>query len=256
MQHQGQGILQLVAEPESAGWDGSQYRRGYYDDGTPLGSQQSDECRIDSIAQSWSVMSGQGDPARQNGVMDQVLHYLVDDDARIVRLCTPPFSKTDKEPGYIKGYPPGVRENGGQYTHAATWAVYALAMLGRGDDAKRCFDMLNPITHTLTREAADHYRVEPYVVAADIYGADDKAGRGGWTWYTGSGGWLYRAAVEAILGIRRHGGRLYVDPNLPTDWPGFEATVTLQEKTFRISVVGQVVPINGQPVDPAKGVAI
>ncbi|TYB87934.1 GH36-type glycosyl hydrolase domain-containing protein [Oceaniovalibus sp. ACAM 378] len=246
----------LKSAIESAGWDGDHYRRGYYDNGTPLGSLESDECKIDSIAQSWSVMSGQGDPERQNGAMDQVLHHLVDDEARIVRLFTPPFSDTVQEPGYIKGYPPGVRENGGQYTHAATWTVYALAMLGRGDDAKACFDMLNPINHALTRAAADRYRVEPYVAAADVYGADDKAGRGGWTWYTGSGGWLYRAAVEAILGIRRRGDRLFVTPALPTDWPGFEATVTLDGKSFRIVVTGAEITINGEVIDPQKGVAI
>lgn len=241
---------------EGAGWDGTHYRRGYYDDGTPLGSDDSDECQIDSIAQSWSVMSQQGDPARQNGVMDQVLRRLVDDDAQIMRLFTPPFAKTAQEPGYIKGYPPGVRENGGQYTHAATWSVYALAMLGRGDDAKRCFDMLNPINHALTRDAADQYRVEPYVVAADIYGADDKIGRGGWTWYTGSSGWLYRAAVEAILGIRKSGDRLFVSPALPSDWPGFEAVLTLDGKRFRIVVADTSVTINGDPVDPSVGFAI
>lgn len=246
----------LTRAIENEGWDGEYYRRGYYDDGTPLGSKQSAECRIDSIAQSWSVLSGQGDPSRQNGVMDQVLRHLVDDEARILRLFTPPFSDTEKEPGYIKGYPPGVRENGGQYTHAAAWTVYALAMLGRGDDAKRCFDMLNPINHALTREAADRYRVEPYVAAADVYGTGDKIGRGGWTWYTGSSGWLYRAAVEAILGIRRQGGRLFVTPSLPTDWPGYEATLKLNDRTFRIVVTGDAVMINGQAVQPEKGIAL
>ena len=246
----------LKAAIESDGWDGTHYRRGYYDDGTPLGSLESEECRIDSIAQSWSVMSGQGDLDRQNPVMDQVLRRLVDEDAQIVRLFTPPFNDSAQEPGYIKGYPPGVRENGGQYTHAATWTVYALAMLGRGDDAKACFDMLNPINHALTREAADHYRVEPYVVAADIYGAEDKAGRGGWTWYTGSGGWLYRAAVEAILGIRRRGDRLFITPALPSDWPGFEATLTLEGKAYRIEVRGSSVIVNGTLIPADEGAAL
>ncbi len=251
-QHQ----ARLKSAIESAGWDGSHYRRGYYDDGTPLGSLENDECRIDSIAQSWSVMSGQGDPERQNDVMDQVLARLVDDEARIVRLFTPPFAETTQDPGYIKGYPPGVRENGGQYTHAATWTVYALAMLGRGDDAKACFDMLNPVNHALSRAAADHYRVEPYVVAADIYGADDKAGRGGWTWYTGSGGWLYRAAVEAILGIRRRGGTLFVTPVLPSEWPGFEATLTLNGKTYRIEAAADGVTVNGTVISRDEGFAL
>ncbi len=246
----------LKAAIESAGWDGTHYRRGYYDDGTPLGSLESEECQIDSIAQSWSVLSGQGDLTRQNPVMDQVLQRLVDQDARIIRLFTPPFADSAQEPGYIKGYPPGVRENGGQYTHAATWTAYALAMLGRGDDAKACFDMLNPINHALTREAAEHYCVEPYVVAADVYGWEDKIGRGGWTWYTGSGGWLYRTAVEAILGIRKRGDRLYITPTLPTNWPGYEATLTLDGKTFRIDVSGSSVNVNGNVIQAGEGVAI
>ena len=249
-------LTRLKAAIESAGWDGQYYRRGYYDDGTPLGSLQSDECKIDSIAQSWSVLSGQGDPARQNPVLDQVLQRLVDEDAQIVRLFTPPFADSAQEPGYIKGYPPGVRENGGQYTHAATWVVYALAMLGRGDEAKTCFDMLNPINHALTRDAAERYRVEPYAVAADIYSSGGKAGRGGWTWYTGSAGWLYRSAVEAILGIRRRGDRLYITPTLPTDWPGYEATLRQEGKTFRIKVSGTSVSVNGRVIRADEGVEL
>ena len=221
---------------EGAGWDGEWYRRGTYDDGSPLGSRNSDECQIDSIAQSWSVLSGHGDPARSATAMDSAMKRLVDEDLKIVKLFTPPFSKTEKEPGYIKSYPAGVRENGGQYTHAATWFVIALAEMGRGDDAWRCFQMLNPVNHALDADAAEHYRVEPYVVAADIYSEGDKGGRGGWTWYTGSAGWLYRAAVEGILGIRREGDRLRIEPRLPSHWDGFTATVNLVGAVYKIQV--------------------
>jgi cyclic beta-1,2-glucan synthetase len=222
---------------EGAGWDGQWYRRGTYDDGSPLGSTWSDECQIDSIAQSWSVLSGLGDPERQARAMRSVEEQLVDEDLKILRLFRPPFSQTPKEPGYIKSYPPGVRENGGQYTHAATWAVIALARLGKADAAYRALSMLLPVNHAGTAEEAEHYRVEPYVVAADIYGsAAPKGGRGGWTWYTGSAGWLYRAAVEGLLGIRREHDRIYVDPALPSDWPGFEATLQIGEATYAISV--------------------
>lgn len=221
---------------ETAGWDGEWYRRGSFDDGSPLGSAQSDECRIDSIAQSWSVLSGEGDEARSRTAMASVAKNLVDDDLKIIKLFAPPFNKTTKDPGYIKSYPPGVRENGGQYTHAATWVVAAYAELGMADEAYRCFSMLNPVNHALDRAAAEQYRVEPYVVAADIYGVGDKGGRGGWTWYTGSAGWLYRAAVEFILGLRREGDRITLQPAIPSDWPGFSATVLVGETKYRIRV--------------------
>ena len=221
---------------ESAGWDGEWYRRGTYDDGSPLGSRNSDECQIDSIAQSWSVLSGHGDPARSETAMDSAMKRLVDDELKIVRLFTPPFAKTEKEPGYIKSYPAGVRENGGQYTHAATWFVIALADMGRVDDAWRCFQMLNPVNHALDADAAELYRVEPYVVAADIYSEGNKGGRGGWTWYTGSAGWLYRAAIEGILGIRKEGDRLRIEPRLPSHWDGFAAAVNLAGAIYKIQV--------------------
>ncbi|PWW04074.1 cyclic beta-1,2-glucan synthase [Hoeflea marina] len=228
----------LAEALESAGWDGDWYRRAYYDDGTPLGSATSDECRIDSLGQSWAALSGVGDSERTETAMNQVLARLVDRDNRIIRLFTPAFEKTERNPGYIKGYPPGVRENGGQYTHAATWVVMALARLGRGNDAHACFDLINPITHSLTREEAETYRTEPYVVAADIYGEGDRAGRGGWTWYTGSAGWLYRAAVEGILGISvRDGEILTVRPAVPDEWPGFSARITLLGRPRDLKVV-------------------
>ncbi len=250
-------LASLTAALESAGWDGSNYRRGYYDDGAPLGSVESDECQIDSIAQSWAVLSGQAPAVRAGQAMDRVLDQLVDPEARLVRLFTPPFARTERNPGYIKGYPPGVRENGGQYTHAATWVVYALARLGRADEAYRLFSMLNPITHSMDAKAAETYRVEPYVIAADVYSVGDKTGRGGWTWYTGSAGWMYRTAIEAILGITRRGDCLLVKPCLPSHWPGFEATLTLGTKSLAISVQREAedysVTVNGNVVNQKKG---
>jgi cyclic beta-1,2-glucan synthetase len=221
---------------ENAAWDGEWYRRGSYDDGTPLGSRDSDECKIDSIAQSWSVISGGGDPARSLTAMKAATRFLVDEELKIVKLFTPAFHDTRKEPGYIKSYPPGVRENGGQYTHAAAWFVIALAEMGKADEAYRCFSMLNPVNHALDQQAAERYRTEPYVVAADIYSSPDKGGRGGWTWYTGSAGWMYRAAVESILGIRKEGNRLSVKPALPSHWEGFKVTLRLCDAVYRIEV--------------------
>ena len=248
---------------ESAGWDGGHYRRGYFDDGSPLGSSENFECQIDSIAQSWNILSGEGDRARGEKAMNAVLDKLVDDENRIIRLFTPPFAKSARDPGYIKSYPPGVRENGGQYTHAATWVVMALAEMNRGDDAWHCFDMLNPINHARDRDQADTYRVEPYVVAADIYGEGQLTGRGGWTWYTGSAGWLYRVAVEGILGIRVKNGRLFVKPALPSNWDGFAADIELPSGNYRISVskapdaTGYSVTINDRAVaHPEEGFPI
>ncbi|MCV0393911.1 MAG: protein ndvB [Rhizobiaceae bacterium] len=226
----------LLAALEGPGWDGDWYLRGTYDDGSPLGGKASDECRIDSLAQSWSVLSGAGDPKRAKRAMDAAIEHLADEDHHIVRLFTPPFENTAKEPGYIKSYPPGVRENGGQYTHAATWFVLALAELGRADEAWRYFSWLNPVNHALDAGASERYRVEPYVVAADIYSEGEKAGRGGWTWYTGSAGWLYRAAIEGILGIRKKGSTITVEPAIPSDWDGFSATLRIGDATHRLRV--------------------
>ena len=243
----------LLASLDEHGWDGGWYRRAWYDDGAPLGSAESDECRIDSLAQSWSVMSGLGDPERSRAAMDAVLERLVDDEAGLVRLFEPSFERTEHEPGYIKGYPPGVRENGGQYTHAATWVVYALALQGRGDEAHACFSKLNPVRHATDRPSADVYRVEPYSVAADVYSSPDKLGRGGWTWYTGSAGWLYRAGVEAILGIVKRGDRVHVRPALPSDWPGYSATLRVGDETLAIRVT---VRDGGSPEVSVNGVAV
>lgn len=217
-------------------WDGNWYQRGSYDDGTPLGSHISDECRIDSIAQSWAVLSGADDPERARQAVSKAVEMLVDDNRGIARLFTPPFEHTDKEPGYIKRYPPGVRENGGQYTHAAAWLVAALAELGDADEAYRLFSLLNPINHALNETAASQYRVEPYVVAADIYSEGHQAGQGGWTWYTGSAGWLYRTAIENILGIVRERDTLRINPALPSTWNNFYVQLSINTSDYRITV--------------------
>jgi cyclic beta-1,2-glucan synthetase len=206
------------AAVEEHGWDGAWYRRAYFDDGTPLGSLGSDECRIDSIAQSWSVISGAGDPARQAQAMRSLEEYLVRDDARLLMLLTPPFDTTPKDPGYIKGYLPGVRENGAQYTHAALWAVLATALRGDRDRALELFQMLNPLTHARTPAEVETYKVEPYVVAADVYTAQGHLGRGGWTWYTGSASWMYRVGLEGILGFTKRGDTLFIEPRAPAAW--------------------------------------
>src|SRR5688500_3171782 len=206
---------------EKSGCDGDWYRRAYYDDGTPLVSSESDECRIDSIAQSWSVISRAGDPGRSLRAMAALEEHLVREDARIILLLTPPFDKTPNDPGYIRGYLPGVRENGAQYTHAALWAALATALLGKGDEAMRLYQMINPLTHALTPADVATYKVEPYVVAADVYTAEGHLGRGGWTWYTGSASWPYRARLEAILGFTKRGETLTMDPCIPSSWKEF-----------------------------------
>jgi cyclic beta-1,2-glucan synthetase len=221
---------------EEGGWDGEWYRRGYFDDGTPLGSAGSVECRIDCIAQSWAVMSGAGDAARATRAMAQVAEQLILEPQKLALLFTPPFDKTPLEPGYIKGYPPGLRENGGQYTHAATWSIFAFAQLGDGDRAGRLFSMLNPINHARTRAQVHRYKVEPYVVAADIYSVPPHVGRGGWTWYTGSAGWLYRAGIEAVLGLRVRGAALTLAPCIPRSWPRFEMALRHHGARYEIAV--------------------
>ncbi len=200
------------------GWDGAWYRRAYFDDGTPLGSSENTECTIDSIAQSWAVISRQGDPKRMAEAMNAVEHYLVRRDEGLILLFTPPFDESQLEPGYIKGYVPGVRENGGQYTHAATWVINAIAMLGYGDKAWEFFNMINPINHARTPIECATYKVEPYVASADVYAVAPHSGRGGWTWYTGAAGWLYRVGIEYILGFVKEGSRLLVQPCIPRDW--------------------------------------
>jgi cyclic beta-1,2-glucan synthetase len=210
-----------AAAVEAHGWDGEWYRRAYFDDGTPLGSAASDECRIDSIAQSWSVISGAGSSERQARAMRSFEELLVREDPGLLLLLTPPFDKTPHDPGYIKGYLPGVRENGAQYTHAALWAVLATALRGDGARAFQLFQMLNPLTHTRTAADVATYKVEPYVVAADVYTAEGQRGRGGWTWYTGSASWMYRVGLEAILGFTKRGNTLSLNPCVPPEWSEF-----------------------------------
>jgi cyclic beta-1,2-glucan synthetase len=226
----------LRAAIEEHAWDGDWYRRAYFDDATPLGSAQNDECQIDSIAQSWAVISGAAEVERARRAMAAVEEKLIRRDPGMILLFTPPFDKGRLQPGYVKGYVPGIRENGGQYTHAATWVIEAAARLGQGDRAKEYFDLLNPIKHTLTPEQVERYKVEPYVVVADIYGHPPHAGRGGWTWYTGSAGWFYRVLLESILGFHLRGNRLRIEPCIPKAWPSFTIVYRHRSATYRIRV--------------------
>jgi cyclic beta-1,2-glucan synthetase len=227
----------LLAEAlERDGWDGNWYRRAYYDDGTPLGSASSSECRIDSIAQSWSVMSRAADPTRSARAMAAVEKYLVHRDDGLVLLFAPPFDQTSLDPGYIKAYPPGIRENGGQYTHGAIWSVIAFAMLGEGDKAGELFSLLNPVNHASTPDGVRRYKVEPYVACADLYSVPPHVGRGGWTWYTGSAGWMYRAGLESILGFRLQGAELLLDPCIPSAWPDFRILFRYHSTRYDVRV--------------------
>jgi cyclic beta-1,2-glucan glucanotransferase len=221
---------------EENGWDGDWYRRAYFDDGRPLGSAQNEECRIDSIAQSWAVISGAADPHRAAQAMTAVEEYLIRRGDALGILFTPPFDKGAIDPGYIKGYVPGVRENGGQYTHAALWTLIAYAMLGDGDRAGELFALLNPINHASTRAGLHKYRVEPYVVAADVYAGWPHTGRGGWTWYTGSASWMYRAGLESILGFKLRGNRLQIDPCIPRFWREYEIVYRRGSTTYNLLI--------------------
>ncbi|CAN5341923.1 glucoamylase family protein [soil metagenome] len=238
----------LAEACETTAWDGGWYRRAFFDDGSPLGSATNDACRIDSIAQSWSVISSAANPERAKVAMAAAGEQLVRRDDGILLLFTPPFDHTALEPGYIKGYPAGLRENGGQYTHGAIWMLIAEAMLGNGTRAAELFAMLNPIHKADRAEAVERYKVEPYVVAADVYSADGHVGRGGWTWYTGSAGWLYRAGVEWILGIRKEGETLRVAPAIPDAWDGFTATLRHGSATYRIIVARTEGQAAGDPI--------
>jgi cyclic beta-1,2-glucan synthetase len=227
-------VLQTALERD--GWDGDYYRRGFFDDGTPLGSSQSEECRIDCIAQSWAMLSGAASPERAAQAMASVERELIRPQDGLAPLFAPPFDKTALDPGYIKGYPPGIRENGGQYTHAAMWMIQALALQGHGGRAVELFDLLNPILSSTTPQGSATYRAEPYVVAADVYSRPPHVGRGGWTWYTGSAAWMYRVAIECILGFELRGDRLHLNPCIPADWPEFELTFRRAETTWQIRV--------------------
>jgi cyclic beta-1,2-glucan synthetase len=221
---------------EEQAWDGDWYRRAFFDDGTPLGSAVNVECRIDAIAQSWGVLSGAAEPQRAVRAMAAVEEYLVRRGQELVLLFTPPFDRALIDPGYIKGYPPGVRENGGQYTHAAIWSVMAFAALGDGDKANELFSILNPINRASTRAGVHRYKVEPYVAAADVYAEFPHVGRGGWTWYTGSAGWMYRTGIEWLLGFRLRGAVLHLDPCIPRAWRRFEITFRYHASRYEITV--------------------
>jgi len=221
---------------ERSGWDGQWYRRAYFDDGTPLGSSENKECQIDSISQSWSVLSGAGTQDRISIAMESLYQRLVKSDEHLILLLDPPFDKSDLNPGYIKGYVPGVRENGGQYTHGAIWTAMAFAEMGDTDRAWELFSLINPIHHGSTPSGIGKYRVEPYVVAADVYGVEPHIGRGGWTWYTGSAGWMYRLITESLLGLHLDVDKLRFNPRPPRDWPSFKMHYRYRETYYHITV--------------------
>jgi cyclic beta-1,2-glucan synthetase len=221
---------------ERDGWDGDWYRRAFFDDGTPLGSSANAECRIDSIAQSWSVLSGSANPTHAKRAMTAVEEYLIRRGDELVLLFAPPFDNSDLDPGYIRGYPPGIRENGAQYTHGAVWSVIAFAALGEGDKAAELFSILNPINHASTRAGVHRYKVEPYVMAADVYSERPHVGRGGWTWYTGSAGWMYQAGIERILGFRKVGTSLQIEPCIPRSWRSYRLDFRYHSSTYEIMV--------------------
>ncbi len=227
---------EYAAAVEVSAWDGAWYRRAYYDDGSALGSKLEEECQIDAIAQSWSLLSGAGDRDRGRQAMQAVLDRLVRPADRLSLLFTPPFDKSERNPGYIKGYIPGIRENGGQYTHAAIWTAWAFAKLGDGRQAGELFKMLNPILHSDTREKAAEYRVEPYAISADIYSQPPFLRRGGWTWYTGSASWFHQLGLTGILGFQKVGNTLRIDPVIPPEWDGFEILYRFGEGKYHIRV--------------------
>jgi cyclic beta-1,2-glucan synthetase len=220
------------------GWDGDWYLRAYYDDGTSLGSSDNVECRIDAISQAWSVISGVASGTRGISALESVEKHLISEQDKIIRLLFPPFDKTEKNPGYIKGYIPGVRENGGQYTHGALWVIKAMAELGMGEKAVRYLNMINPVNHALNRDQVMQYKAEPYVVAADVYGEQPLTGMGGWTWYTGSGGWMYRVILESILGLTLSEDAILLNPSISGDWSGFSMQIVLDDgkTTYQLEI--------------------
>jgi cyclic beta-1,2-glucan synthetase len=240
---------------ERSSWDGDWYLRAFDDDGRAWGSHNDSECRIDAIAQSWAVLSGAGEPARTRQAVASATQHLVRDDDSIIRLLTPPFDRTPREPGYIKAYPPGVRENGGQYSHAAAWLGMALARLGDGQGTMALFDRINPINHGRTTDEAAAYRTEPYVLCGDVAGAEPYVGRGGWSWYTGAAGWAWRWAVEEILGLRLVDGGIAIACCLPPSWPRFEARLNRPDGSLLVRVANpdgvatghQTIMVDGVP---------
>jgi cyclic beta-1,2-glucan synthetase len=223
---------------EAHAWDGAWYRRAYFDDGTPLGSATNDECQIDSLAQSWAVLAGAEETRARSG-MQAAFDRLVVREPGLVLLFTPPFDQGLLDPGYIKGYLPGIRENGGQYTHAAMWMIQALAELSETDQAMSLLDLINPINHTQTREGVARYQAEPYVIAADVYGVPPHQGRGGWTWYTGSAAWFYRVVVENVLGLEISQGMATLHPRVPSHWHGFAMTIRTTDGPVTLQAQGE-----------------
>ena len=254
----------LKSALEREAWDGDWYRRAYFDDGTPLGSATNTECRIDSIAQSWGVIAGAAEPQRARRAMAAVEEFLVRRGDGLVLLFTPPFDHPERDPGYVKGYLPGVRENGGQYTHAAIWSVIAFAMLGDGDKAGELFAILNPVNRTNTRAGVHRYKAEPYVIAADVYAEAPHLGRGGWSWYTGSAGWMHRAGIEWILGFRLRGSSFYLDPCIPRAWRGYEIRFRHHSARYEIAVENpkgvmrgvSSIELDGAPLAGGRGIAL
>jgi cyclic beta-1,2-glucan synthetase len=250
-------VTQLSAALERSGWDGEWYLRGFFDDGTPLGSHTSPEARIDSLPQSWAVISGAADPSRARQAMEAAQRQLVDEPNRVAHLFTPPFDHSQPHPGYIMGYPPGVRENGGQYTHGSLWMALAWARLGEGAAAVRLLNTMSPIESSRDPNAVERYRGEPYVVAADVSSAPGKLGRTGWTWYTGSAGWMYRIWIEEVLGFQRRGNQLTIAPVIPDDWNGFEITYRHATSIYEIAVRrragnARVIELDDQQVEDSR----
>jgi cellobiose phosphorylase len=231
-----EAAAELARNIEEHGWDGEWYLRAYFDSGEPLGSSKSPECQIDSLPQSWAALSRVGDPERTRKALASLDRRLVRRDLGLVQLFDPPFDTSGLEPGYVKGYAPGVRENGGQYTHAAVWAAMAFAALGDADRAWELFRLIDPVRHGDDAAALATYEVEPYVMAADVYTNEQHAGRGGWTWYTGSAAWMYRLILESLLGLRLEVDRLHVTPLMPADWTSFEVHYRYRETAHRIHV--------------------
>jgi cyclic beta-1,2-glucan synthetase len=228
--------VQLAKTIDAQAWDGEWYRRAYFDDGAPLGSRENAEARIDSLPQTWAAISGAGDSERVEIALRSLEEHLVREADNLILLLTPPFDKTAADVGYIKGYPPGVRENGGEYSHAAAWVAMAFARRGDGDKAVRLLRMLNPVEHARVDEDRERYKVEPYVVPSDVYSLGSHVGRGGWTWYTGAAAWIYRVWLEEIFGFQRRGDTLTINPVIPKDWPGFRLHYRYKDTRYRIVV--------------------
>jgi cyclic beta-1,2-glucan synthetase len=228
------GLLQT--DIGATAWDGEWWLRAWFDDGTPLGSSKNEECRIDAIAQSWSVLSGAAEAGRAAVAMASVDKYLVSRPLGLIRLLDPPFNAVNLDPGYIMGYVPGVRENGGQYTHAAVWSLMAFAALGEREKTWELFSMIQPVSHSSKSDSAGIYKVEPYVMAGDVYAGAGHEGRGGWTWYTGSAGWMYQFVIGSLLGIRQRNGRLIFRPCLPAHWPSAGILYRYGSATYEISI--------------------